>query len=118
MKQWENRLKELSKLEDGWYNGEGYSISKDAIENAKNIMECLQDYYKQTNLPTIFPTPQGGIQLQSSLEEGSLYGEVLIEPQGRYEGYLLFHLTGQEQHHNISDWADAASFIKTWFGDE
>lgn len=47
-------------------------------------MECLQNYYKQTNLPTVFPTPQGGVQLQSSHEEGSLYGEVLIEPQGRY----------------------------------
>lgn len=115
---WEKRLEELSQLEDGWYDGEGYSISADAIENAKNIMECLQEYYKQTNLPTVFPEPQGGIQLQCSLEEGSLYGEVLIEPQGRYEGYLLFHLTGQEQHHNLHDWADAASFIKTWFGDE
>ena len=118
MGDWEKHLEELSRLEDGWYDGEGRSISADAIENAKNIMECLQNHYKQENLPTIFPTPQGGIQLQSSLEEGSLYGEVLIDPQGRYEGYLLFHLTGQEQHHNLHDWADAASFIKTWFGDE
>lgn len=84
MRQWEKQLQEISRLKDGWYNGEGYSISWDAIENAKNIMECLEDYYKQDNLPTIFPTPQGGVQLQSSHEEGSLYGEVLIEPQGRY----------------------------------
>ena len=66
MSDWEKSLEELSRLEDGWYDGEGYSISGDAIENAKNIMECLQGYYKQTNLPTVFPTPQGGIQLQSS----------------------------------------------------
>lgn len=118
MGQWEKQLQEISRLKDGWYNGEGYSISWDAIENAKNIMECLEDYYKQDNLPTIFPTPQGGVHLQCSLEEGSIYGEVLIEPQGRYEGYLLFHLTGQEQHRNLSDWVEAASFIKTWFGDE
>lgn len=84
MGHWAKQLQEISRLKDGWYNGEGYSIPWDAIENAKNIMECLQNYYKQTNLPTVFPTPQGGVQLQSSHEEGSLYGEVLIEPQGRY----------------------------------
>lgn len=118
MSDWEKRLEELSQLEDGWYNSEGYSISQDVIENTRKIMRCLQNHYKQTNLPTIFPTPQGEVQLQCSLEEGSLYGEVLIETQERYEGYLLFHLTGQEQHHDLYDWADAASFIKTWFGDE
>lgn len=32
---WEKRLEELSHLKDGWYDGEGYSISADAIENAK-----------------------------------------------------------------------------------
>lgn len=57
---WGKRLEELSHLKDGWYDGEGYSISADAIENAKNIMECLQNHYKQENLPTIFPTPYGG----------------------------------------------------------
>lgn len=118
MSDWEKRLEELSRLKDGWYNCEGYSISKDAIENTKKIMGCLQNYYKQTNLPTIFPTPQGGVQLQCSLDEGSLYGEVVVDPQEWYEGYLLFHLTGQEQHHELHDWEDAASFIKTWFGDE
>ena len=115
---WEERLEELSRLEDGWYDGEGCSISVDAIENTKNIMGCLQNYYRQTNLPTIFPTPYGWVQLQRSDEERGLYGEVLIGPQGQYEGYLLFYLTFQEQHHNFTDWADAASFIKIWFGDE
>lgn len=46
MGHWAKQLQEISRLEDGWYNGEGYSISWDAIENAKNIMECLEDYYK------------------------------------------------------------------------
>ena len=115
---WGKRLEELSHLKDGWYDGKGYSISADAIENAKNIMECLQNHYKQENLPTIFPTPYGWVQLQRSDEERGLYGEVLIGPQGQYEGYLLFCLTFQEQHHNFADWSDAASFIKTWFGDE
>jgi hypothetical protein len=77
---WEKRLEELSHLKDGWYDGEGYSISADAIENAKNIMECLQNHYKQENLPTIFPTPYGWVQLQRSDEERGLYGEVLIGP--------------------------------------
>lgn len=115
---WGKRLEELSQLEDGWYDGAGRSISVDAIENTRNIMECLQDYYKQENLPTIFPMPYGWVQLQCSLEEGSLYGEVVVDPQEWHEGYLLFHLTGQEQHHELHDWEDAASFIKTWFGDE
>ena len=115
---WGKRLEELSHLKDGWYDGEGYSISADAIENAKNIMECLQNHYKQENLPTIFPTPYGWVQLQCSDEERGLYGEVLIGPQGQYEGYLFFYLIFQEKHHNFADWADAASFIKTWFGDE
>lgn len=118
MKHWEKPLKELSSLEDGWYNGEGYSISKDAIENTRKIMGCLQNHYKQNNLPTIFPTPQGGVQLQYSPKEGSLYGEVLIDSQERYEGYLLHHLTGQEQHCNLSDWVEASNFIETWFGAE
>ena len=110
MGQWEKQLQEISRLKDGWYNGEGYSISWDAIENAKNIWNAWKTIIsKITCLPYL---------LQCSLEEGSIYGEVLIEPQGRYEGYLLFHLTGQEQHRNLSDWVEAASFIKTWFGDE
>ena len=115
---WGKRLEELSRLEDGWYDGEGCSISVDAIENTRNIMECLQNHYKQENLPTIFPTPYGWVQLQRSDEERGLYGEVLIGPQGQYEGYLLFYLIFQEQHHNFAGWVDAASFIKTWFGDK
>lgn len=114
---WEKRLEELSQLEDGWYDGKGRSISVDAIENAKNIMECLQNYYKQDNLPTIFPTPYGWVQLQCSDDERGLYGEVLIGPQGQYEGYLLLCLTLQEQHHDFTGWGEAASFIHRWFGD-
>ncbi|MCC6186099.1 MAG: hypothetical protein IT256_02995 [Chitinophagaceae bacterium] len=60
------RLDEISLLEDGWLNGEGVAPTKDGLDWFANMFEGNFD--KNLPLPFIFPTPEGGIQAEWSLD--------------------------------------------------
>ncbi|MFZ4798834.1 MAG: hypothetical protein ACOYMA_15140 [Bacteroidia bacterium] len=59
------RLDEISLLADGWLNGEGIAPNKDELNWLSDMFDGNFD--KDLPLPSIFPTPAGGIQLEWSL---------------------------------------------------
>lgn len=59
----EIRLHELSKLEFGWIE-DGRIVSKAAFESARNLVHQFMAFGMQ--YPYIYPTPQGGLQLEWS----------------------------------------------------
>lgn len=72
----EDRLKELSELEDGWCNGHGKAPSPQSIESARLINSLLPDC-------AISPTEDGGIQIEWVYQEDFLYDQSIeILPNG------------------------------------
>jgi hypothetical protein len=73
----DQRFDELRELEDGWYHGEGYAPREDLIDAVlATIREAAYEY--NAYLPYIYPTPEGGLQLEWALGSGDV--EVEIEP--------------------------------------
>lgn len=72
--EWAARLGELAALRCGWLDGAGHSVDPAAIETAKALLLRLVGQDR----PGVFPTPEGGIQLE--WPDGDL--EVLILPDG------------------------------------
>lgn len=70
------RLAELSMLQDGWLDGLGKAPTPIAITAARSILQSTVVYVSR---PGIFPTPEGGVQLEYS------HAEIEIHPDGRIE---------------------------------
>ena len=78
-KSWESRLLELCQLEDGWLDGEGLAMNAETRDSAWEICKSVEkDGYPR---PGIYPTPEGGIQLEW----------LLGEPHGA-RGIIVFRL--------------------------
>lgn len=59
---WQARLLELCQLEDGWLDGEGIRMNAESSDSAWAICNRVEkDGYP---FPGLFPTPEGGIQLE------------------------------------------------------
>lgn len=58
----QQRFDELSKLENGWLDGEGIAPNDIAINNAKQISLLLEQL--TTIKQFIYPVPSGGVQLE------------------------------------------------------
>jgi hypothetical protein len=68
------RLSQLSKLADNWYDGTGKAPNSDLL---KQFGEYFGLYYNQElPLPSIFPTIEGGIQLEWSFHSSGVILEV------------------------------------------
>ena len=59
----EDRLIELSELEDGWLDGDGVRISGNALEIAHKLSLMILDT-GEFQEPSLFPLEDGGIQFQ------------------------------------------------------
>lgn len=85
------RLRQLSELQDGWFDGTGSAVSAAAMESAHLVLAARPDLAVSA---AIFPTHQGGISVEfvrgrweMSIEiapDGSLY-VVGVELDGRQE---------------------------------
>ena len=59
------RLKEISKLKDGWLDGKGIAPSPDKLHE---LATCFEAYFDAAlKLPHLYPTAEGGIQAEWSL---------------------------------------------------
>ena len=87
------RLSELSKLKDGWYNSEGIAIDKQGLINFENLFE---EYFDETlPLPAIFPTVEGNIQLEWTIDQKEISLEIGLKDLN--SEFLLVNLDS----HNI-----------------
>ena len=61
---WSRRLLELADLQDGWID-DGEAISTASLEFARDLLQ--REVVWKNGVPGIFPTPDGGVQLEWSL---------------------------------------------------
>ncbi|MGM0558144.1 MAG: hypothetical protein ACQEVA_17300 [Myxococcota bacterium] len=75
----EQRFDELHEIEDGWYHGQGFAPRED-------IMDAVLDFVREAAyehnayLPFVYPTPEGGLQLEWELDDWDV--EIEVEPDG------------------------------------
>lgn len=107
---WTPRLLELLRLQSGWFDGEGESVGMPAIEYAREVLRRTSEH--SLPIPTIFPTPAGGVQLE--LLSGTRHLELAISPDLTVEGYFLDSSSGEDDEVEITSLDEAAAFIGQW----
>lgn len=60
--QWRARLSMLSRLQDGWMNGDGESVHSEALEKTEELMVLLSE--NDFSRPGIFPTEEGHVSVE------------------------------------------------------
>ncbi|MCP2038343.1 hypothetical protein [Chryseobacterium sp. HSC-36S06] len=61
------RLKNLAELNEGWLNGEGKKLNEEKLEQFENLFNLY--FNPHHPLPAIYPTIEGNIQLEWTIEE-------------------------------------------------
>lgn len=83
-----SRLKELGRLQEGWLNGEGQVLSKEALLRLGKSFDALFD--AGLPLPFLYPTPEAGVQAEWSVNDWAVTVEVdLATFQGEYQALNL-----------------------------
>jgi hypothetical protein len=83
------RLEQISALNDGWLDGKGLAPAKDKLlEWLANEFDANFD--ADLPLPYLYPTPEGGIQAEWTINDWSVTFEInLIEQRGEYQALNL-----------------------------
>ncbi len=71
------RIEEISKLEDGWLNGEGKSPAKENLIWFTNIFE--DNFKSSLALPYLYPTIDGGLQAEWSSLKSDISLKINLE---------------------------------------
>jgi hypothetical protein len=75
------RILSFRELRDGWLNGEGVTPTPAAMTCAGELLASLLNRITWLEPPSIYPTPEGGVQAEWSL--GGWAVNVTFEPDGR-----------------------------------
>lgn len=96
------RLEEISLLKDGWLNDEGLAPKKDQLDWFSNMFEGNFD--KNLPLPFIFPTPDGGIQVEWSLNDYEISLTINFESKiGSYHELQFSNDSETEEQFTLDD---------------
>lgn len=87
------RLIALAGLENGWGDGEGQPVSLPTVEFVSKIWQALEAQAIET--PAIFPTEEGGLQMEWVTDSAHL--QVAVDPEVALEAYFLDTGTGEEE---------------------
>lgn len=111
-----NRLEDLSHLRKGWFNGEGEALNSSAVQWFSQLFD--QNYDSSLDLPYVYPTPDGNIQLEWSIEKNEISMEVnltektveinLLNIQSKEEENKFFNL----DNNNPQVWEYLNSLIR------
>jgi hypothetical protein len=72
---WQERLEDISDLEDGWLDGEGKAVTSGAYIEAQDFLDRLE-----RNATRIYPMPDGGIQIVIGYYPYEI--EIIVSPLG------------------------------------
>lgn len=89
---WAERLNYLAEIEDGWYDGEGESVSLEVLDQADSILRALDS--PDFNVPAMFPLLQddidkGGIAMEWSMKQSPHLLNLQISNSLSYEIFWL-----------------------------
>lgn len=87
------RLVSLAGLENGWGDGDGQPVSLPTLEFVSKIWQALEA--QTTQAPAIFPTEEGGLQMEWVNQTAHL--QVAVDPEVALEVYFLDTGTGEEE---------------------
>jgi len=100
------RLEEISTIEDGWLDGEGIAPKKDNLDWFSNMFEGNFD--KNLPLPFIFPTPEGGIQAEWTINQHEISLTINLDSKDSYYHELNFSNDQEDEDkfnlNNTEDW--------------
>jgi hypothetical protein len=83
-----SRLEELSRLQEGWLNGEGHALSKTGLLRLGKSFAA--SFGGDLPLPFLYPTPEGGVQAEWSVGDWSVTVEIdLATFQGEFQALNL-----------------------------
>lgn len=115
MKVWD-RLKSFEEITNGWYEGEGWPPSRQAIELARGVLGRLLVEHPYLPRPGVFPTPEGGVQAEWIL--GKWAADVGFESEDeRIQADATHAETGEERSVTFSRDevnADSAGPLGRW----
>jgi len=74
----DKRLDELSRLAEGWIDGEGVQPDAVVLQRARTVLRGLLNF--DVPLPRVFATPEGGVQAEWTVESHEI--SVKFEPDG------------------------------------
>jgi hypothetical protein len=96
------RLEELSKLEDGWLDGKGQAPAKNQLVWLQKAFNSSFD--NDLPLPYIYPTAEGGVQAEWTLNGWEVSFEINLETlQGEYQALNLQDRTCDEETISLAD---------------
>ena len=106
------RLNKCRDMEDGWFDGGGVAPSDEGLTWLLDAFERL--YPKRAPLPFTFPTPDGGIWFEWSINRYEISLEVNLSERGGVWHVLdMSTLRDEEQYLDLDD-----SAKWRWIGDE
>lgn len=88
------RLESLSKLHDGWLDGTGLAPDKEQLKRLAAAFETRFD--PELPLPYLYPTPEGGVQAEWSLNEGAWSVTLEVALQDMEAEYQAMNLRTQQ----------------------
>jgi hypothetical protein len=82
------RLEELAKLGDGWLDGKGHAAGKEQLDWLANAFNSYFD--TDLPLPYLYPTAEGGVQAEWTLNDWEVTLEIDLErQQGSFQSLNL-----------------------------
>jgi hypothetical protein len=114
----EIRLEKLAELSDGWLDGKGVALNRDALKKLTHNFDRYFD--SDLPLPYLYPTAEGGIQAEWSHNNWEISLEIDLQQQtGEYQA---FHLESNKTNDldldlaNVDDWIELNKALQIVFG--
>ncbi|MEW2042651.1 hypothetical protein AB0885_37535, partial [Streptomyces sp. NPDC005534] len=97
--EWSDRLSELHDLESGWLDGVGRQVSRKVLREVESLL--LEFLDEQVQRPYIYPTEDGGVQLEWPYAAGEV--TLTVAASGKVEAYAFSKSDDQEDDRTF-DW--------------
>ncbi|MET8607057.1 hypothetical protein ABZV92_26315 [Streptomyces rubiginosohelvolus] len=89
---WSDRLSELHDLDAGWLDGVGQQVSRKVLREVESLL--LEFLDAQVQRPYIYPTEEGGVQLEWPYSAGEV--ALTVTADGKVEAYAFSKSDDQE----------------------
>lgn len=107
-----SKIQGFSKLQDGWYYGEGVSFSSSAIQNAVELLETINQ--SNSYKTDAFPGPTGDIMVcvyASGFSKDKYYLQFIVKSNGELNILLEINQT-KEYRETKKNIIDAKTFLE------
>lgn len=112
MNRYKDRLLEIAKLEDGWFDGTGKVPSKSGLDW---LTELLSTYPEDLPKFYTYPVPDGTIQLEWSIDKHAL--ELVVNVDTHKADFFVFSPGSVNDSENIvdlnTDWNAVLTIIRS-----